>query len=744
MSDVKKRKVLSLGKKVSSRPRNEDVVVVVTEDAQVKGQGHLSEEEKARRKAILASVGDRKPVSVDKKHDKSTPEEKKTVSGVKVNDLPQDDPFKNSPQKPSGPKKVTRDSKEKEVTFKEEREVKLKKMPNLKRKKLSVTEVMMMGDDDELMEVKQPRGHKKKEKKGDAQVVRQVKVPESITVQELSVRLAKKVKEVMKVLSRMGLNDVQPSTNIDSETAELVVIDFGHEAKKVSFSEDEKALLSAGNEEVVELQSRAPVVVVMGHVDHGKTSILDAIKKSKVADKEAGGITQHIAAYQVSNSKGSKITFLDTPGHAAFSSMRARGVNLTDIVVLVIAADDSIMPQTIESIGHAKAATIPVVVAINKVDKEGANVQKVKNDLLQHDLIPEDLGGDTIVVEVSAKTGKGIPQLLDSILLQAEILELKADVGVKASGIIVESSIQKGKGVVATALVTSGVLKEKDIVIADKSYGKIKVMYNDIEEKIKEALPSTPVSIVGLDSVPVSGCKFSITSNEKTARDIIKLRKEKDRNSSNDEDAIDVLNMLNEKENEAFNIIVKTDVEGSIAALEHSIQEIVIEDMPVTIVHAGVGEINESDVNLAAASSSIILGFNVSVASKAKSLAKVSGVKMYCYNIIYELLDNLKELLEDIKAERISQHMIGEAEVIKIFDVEGTKIAGCSVKTGIVALDATLKIKRSDKEIFEGNIVSLKIKRNNVTEAKKGEECGIVLDNFRDISVGDIVEVYRF
>ena len=533
---------------------------------------------------------------------------------------------------------------------------------------------------------------------------------------------------------------------IDADTAELLVLELGHTPKRVSESDVEVGLDGPTDNEN-ELIERPPVVTVMGHVDHGKTSILDAIREKKVAASEAGGITQHIGSYIVETKSKKKITFIDTPGHAAFSQMRARGSNITDIIILVVAADDSVNEQTIEAISHAKASGCPIIIAVNKIDLPTANPQKVETDLMKHEIINEKMGGENVFVNVSAKTKEGLDDLLEAILLQAEVLELKANPNRNAEGTVIESKIEKGKGTVASILVQNGSLKVGDIIVVGKEWGKARAIYSDQGIKLSRATPSYPVELQGLSGAPESGDKLVVVESESRAREVTQYRsrvKRIEQNSSVTRVSIDqMIKSASEEEKEIISIIVKADVHGSKEAIEQSLKKMNSEKFEVKIIHTGVGEINESDVTLATASNAKIFGFNVKANSQAKTLAKRENILIKYFSIIYEVIDEAQKILDGMGEEELKETLIGEALIKQVFKLsDSSKIAGCIIQSGKVTSKSFVKVFRDEEVIFDGNILSLRREKDQVKEVTSGTECGIGLKDFNEVLENDILKFF--
>ncbi|MEC7999640.1 MAG: translation initiation factor IF-2 [Pseudomonadota bacterium] len=576
-------------------------------------------------------------------------------------------------------------------------------------------------------------------------IKREIEVPESIQVGELAKLMHVKGGEVLTVLLGLGvtatINDL-----LDQETAILAVDEIGHTgiAKE---SEDIEEDLLKNIEYTCEKSSRNPVVTVMGHVDHGKTTLLDYIRKAKVVDSEAGGITQHIGAYEVQTKNGD-ITFIDTPGHAAFSAMRARGANTTDIVILVVAANDGIMPQTEEAIDHAKAADVSIIVAINKIDLDGVDPEKIKGDLGKKDLVPEDWGGNIQMIPVSALNGDGIDNLLEAINLEAEMLELKAFHEGDAQGIVIESELDKFKGAVATLLVQNGSLKVGQVVIADQSFGKVKALTSSLGTKLKSAGPSCAVEVLGLDSAPAAGSVFQVVKNEKVAREIINYREQKDKEKKQikqrDDAAGDIFESMGKASRKFLNVIIKTDVAGTAEAINASLEKLGNDDVSVKIISSGVGGISESDANLAITTEASILGFNVRADNAAKKIIEEEDINLTYYSIIYELIDDVKALLGGLLDPIIREEIIGTAEVLEVFNSpKFGQVAGCNVFEGKVLRNKPIRVLRDEVVIFQGELDSLRRFKDDVNEVKEGTECGMGIKNYKDIKPGDKIEVFN-
>ncbi len=577
-------------------------------------------------------------------------------------------------------------------------------------------------------------------------VSREVILPDAITIQELSNRMAERSVDVVKFLMKQG-QMLKINEFVDTDTAQLIAEEFGHTVKRVSESDVEEGLLGDDDDER-DLVPRPPVVTIMGHVDHGKTSLLDALREANVAAGEAGGITQHIGAYQVSVHGDKVITFLDTPGHEAFSEMRARGANVTDIVILVVAADDGVMPQTIEAISHAREAKVPIVVAINKMDKTGADASRVRNELLQHEIVPESMGGDVLEVEVSATERTNLDKLLDAVLLQAEILEIRANPDRAAEGVVVEAKVDRGRGTVATVLVQRGTLKLGDIVVAGAEWGKVRALVDSHGENIVQAGPSVPVEILGLGGAPAAGNVFSVVDDEARAREVVEYRIRKLRHAVTGGPMRGSLEQMMTDLKSAriseFPILVKADVQGSVEAIVGALRKLGTEEVAARVVHSAVGGISESDVTLATASNAVILGFNVRANRQAREAAAASGVEIRYYNVIYNLVDDVKAAMSGLLSPEIRETFLGNAEVLEVFNVSKIgKVAGCKVTEGRVERGANVRLVRDDTVIHEGELSTLKRFKDEVKEVSAGQECGMGFENYQDLKPGDIIECFR-
>ncbi|MGV8937984.1 MAG: translation initiation factor IF-2 [Allorhizobium sp.] len=578
-------------------------------------------------------------------------------------------------------------------------------------------------------------------------VMREVILPETITIQELSQRMSERAVDVIKYLMKEG-QMMKPGDVIDADLAELIAGEFGHTVKRVSESDIEEGIFNVVDNQG-EMISRPPVVTIMGHVDHGKTSLLDAIRKTSVVSGEAGGITQHIGAYQVEQN-GQKITFIDTPGHAAFTAMRARGAQATDIAILVVAADDSVMPQTIESIAHAKAAGVPIIVAINKVDKHEADPQKVRTQLLQHEVFVESMGGEVLDVEVSAKTGLGLDKLLEAILLQSEILDLKADATRTAEGTVIEAQLDRGRGSVATVLVQKGTLRPGQIIVAGDQWGRVRALVDDKGAHVKEAGPAMPVEILGLSGAPQAGDKFAVVENESRAREISEYRQRLTRDKaaarlSGSRGSLEqMMTQLQTNGTKEFQLVIKGDVQGSIEAIAGALDKLGTDEVRARIVHSGVGGITESDVSLAEASGAAIIGFNTRANVQARQAAERDGIEIRYYNIIYDLVDDVKSAMSGLLSPERRETFIGNAEILEVFNITKTgKVAGCRVVEGKVERGAGVRLLRDNVVIHEGKLKTLKRFKDEVSEVPVGQECGMAFENYEDMRAGDVIECFR-
>ena len=577
-------------------------------------------------------------------------------------------------------------------------------------------------------------------------VMREVIIPEVITIQELANRMTERSVDVIKLLMAQGamhkINDV-----IDADTAELIVQEFGHTPKRVSEADVEEGFIGKTDADEQQLP-RAPVVTIMGHVDHGKTSLLDAIRETEVAAGEAGGITQHIGAYQVTTPNGQRITFIDTPGHEAFTAMRARGAKVTDIVVLVVAADDGVMPQTVEAINHAKAAHVPLIVAINKMDKPNADPNRVRTDLLQHEVIVESMSGETLEVPVSALQRTGLDRLLEAIQLQAELLDLKANPNRSAEGVVIEAKLERGRGPVGTVLVQRGTLRVGDIIVAGSAWGRVRALIDDRGEPVASAGPSVPVEILGFDSAPEAGDPFAVVESEGRAREITDYRMRKRRQTLGSAGTARTLEQMMQQLKEAgrkeFPLLVKGDVQGSVEAIAGALRKIGNDEVEARIVHSGVGGVTESDIALANASKAVVIGFNVRANTQAKMLADQSGVEIRYYNIIYDLVDDVKAAMSGLLAPTLREVFLGNAQILEVFNISKVgKVAGCRVTEGKVERGAKVRLIRDNVVIHEGTLSTLKRFKDEVREVPAGQECGMAFANYQDVRAGDVIECFN-
>ena len=710
------------------------------------------EQEEAERREREAAEQERAKQAVQEKAKAPAPApEPEPTPAVKPKDKKSKDYYDDEEDEDYGKAKKPAS---KEDLFEQERKKITKRSfePQRRGGKLNVHAIGSGDDEDDDYGFGGPRRRYKKKQPKPVQapvpqekVIKEVIIPEIITVQELANRMAEKSAEVIKKLMGLGVMATinQP---IDADTAQLVVEDFGHKFKRVAESDVEQGL---GQEDRPEdLLPRAPVVTVMGHVDHGKTSLLDALRETNVAAKEAGGITQHIGAYQIMVPTGDKITFIDTPGHEAFSEMRARGAKVTDIVVLVVAANDGIMPQTVEAIRHAQAAEVPIVVAINKIDLPGADPMKVKTSLLQHGIGVEEMGGECLCAEVSAKKRMNIDKLVEAILLQAEMLDLKANPDRKAEGAVIEAKMEKGRGSVVTVLVQKGTLKIGDIFIAGKEWGRVRAMFNEHGQKVQEAGPAAPVEVLGLQGTPSAGDDFVVVGDENQAKEITGYRIRKEREAKLVKSAKSAMEQMLDKiksgEIKHLPIIIKADVQGSIEAIEGTINKLSNEEVSVQVLHSAVGPISESDIALAKASHALVIGFNVRANPLARDMARRDGVEIKYYSIIYDVLDDVKKGLEGMLSPELREKLLGYAEIREVYNITGVgKVGGCMVTEGMVKRGAKIRLLRDNVVVHDGSIGQLKRFKEDVKEVKEGYECGISFENYNDIQKGDFIECYE-
>lgn len=645
-------------------------------------------------------------------------------------------------------------NKKKDFSNNEERESNNKKQSK-KSNRRSQKQIFIIGDDDEQVKYKKKKNTKgKKGQQNDTtnepqeykKISREVILPEMILISDLAERMSEKTGDVVKKLFTMGVVATSNQA-IDSETAEIIIEEFGHSSKKITESDVEK-VLEIEDDSKFEKLSRPPIVTIMGHVDHGKTSLLDTIRSTDIVAKESGGITQHIGASRIKTKNGKFITFIDTPGHKAFSEMRLRGANVTDIVILVVAADDGIKDQTIEAINHAKAAEVPIIVAINKIDKPNADPSKVINELYSHNIVSDESGGDSIFVEVSAKEGTNIDKLEEAILLQAEMMELKSRFEGKSKGVVLESKVDSNKGVIATVLVLEGSLDMSDLIVVGNAYGKVRKMTDDKGRNLKKADPSMAVEIMGLDIAPSAGSLFSEVDEERQARDIIEYRVKKEKDQKNLKNNLkskeDIFKNIGDNAKKYLNIIIKADVNGSSEALSNMLLGITHDEVETKIIHCATGAINESDVNLASASDALIIAFNVRANATVQDLAKENNVDIRYYSVIYNASDDVKAMMSGLLDPTINEQHLGNVEIKQIYKITGVgKIAGAYVTNGIVKKNSKVRLLRDNVVIYDGNLKTLKRFKDDVKEVKSGLECGIAIENYQDIQEGDVIECYE-
>ncbi|TKT71086.1 translation initiation factor IF-2 [Afipia massiliensis] len=592
------------------------------------------------------------------------------------------------------------------------------------------------------------KGHASNEPK--EKLIREVTIPEAITIQELANRMAERAVDVIRLLMKQG-QMVKITDVIDADTAQLIAEEMGHTVKRVAASDVEEGLFDVADDHASDTTPRPPVVTVMGHVDHGKTSLLDALRHANVVSGEAGGITQHIGAYQVTSPEsGKKITFIDTPGHAAFTAMRARGAKVTDIVILVVAADDGVMPQTIEAINHAKAANVPMIVAINKIDKPDAKAERVRTELLQYEVQVESFGGDVVDVEVSAKNKTNLDKLLEMIALQADLLDLKTNPDRPAEGTVIEAKLDRGRGPVATVLVQRGTLKVGDIIVAGAEMGRVRALINDQGETVQEAGPSVPVEVLGFNGPPEAGDRLAVVENEARAREVTSYRAHQKREKSAASNAgmrgslEQMMSQLKTTGRKDFPLVIKADVQGSLEAILGSLEKLGTDEVAARILHAGVGGISESDVTLAEGFNAAIIGFSVRANKEAAALAKRNGIEIRYYNIIYDLVDDVKKAMSGLLAPTLRETMLGNAQILEVFNISKVgKIAGCRVTDGTVERGANVRLIRDNVVVHEGKLSTLKRFKDEVKEVQSGQECGMAFENYQDMRVGDVIECYR-
>ena len=687
----------------------------------------------------------------------------KEIGGI-VNEQPQeskDEQLKATEESQEEIIKVVEEKDNKPVTTFKETELnedqKDKKKPsggygrkNLRERKVTIV-TALSGMDERTRSLAAYKRSKQKTKKNisnndpQQKIIREVNIPEHVTVKELAIKMAEKSGDVIKSLMKMGMMATINET-LDADTAELIVTEFGHKFKRENVEELEKDLISH-NDNAAKDSTRPPIVTIMGHVDHGKTSLLDKLRNSNIVSGESGGITQHIGAYQIKHND-KKITFIDTPGHAAFTEMRARGANVTDIIILIVAADDGVMPQTQEAISHAKSANVPIIVAINKCDKPEANPKKIKEQLLSEEIIVEELSGDVQCVEISAETGMNFDKLLESIVLQSELADLKANNETYAEGSVIEANVDKGRGVISNIIITNGCLKVGDIAVAGSEYGRVRAILDDQGKNLKEALPSSPIQMLGLGNAPLAGDSFVIVDTEKKALELINIRKEiyKTKTQPKSVKTFDNETAFNfaSQSKELVEIVLKSDTRGSTEAIVNQINKILSDKVNINVIHSGVGLINESDVALAAASNALLVSFNTSATKEAKIKAKVNKTNIADFSIIYELITYVSDYATGQLKPEIKENYLGKAEILKVFKVSKVgSVAGCMVTDGMVEKGANARILRDDNSIYEGKIVTLMREKNEAKEVNIGTECGIGLKEFNEYKEGDIIEVFN-
>ncbi len=650
------------------------------------------------------------------------------------------------------PKQVPEARKKRKVKEKSPEEERGRSSEKRRATKVTVKTALDIEEDQLRSEAQFRRREERRKRKAQPveivreKIVREVQLPENIMVQELANRMTQRVSDVIKALMKLGVMATQNQT-IDADTAELIIEEFGHKVVRVSDA-DVEDVIDAIEDDPKDLQSRNPVITVMGHVDHGKTTLLDTIRKASVASGEDGGITQHIGAYQVKTDDGETLTFLDTPGHAAFTSMRERGANVTDIVVLVVAADDSVMPQTIEAINHAKAADAPLIVAINKCDLPNANPDNVRNELLQYGVVVESHSGEVLDVEISATKGDGINDLLKAISLQAELMELQANPNRPASGTVIEAKLDVGRGSVATVLIQKGTLKRGDIFVVGEQWGKVRALISDQDKRINSAGPSVPVEVLGLNGTPHAGDTLNVVENESQAREISEYRRSTNRNIISSAGAVlsleSLMNLGENKSTKDLQLVVKADVQGSVEAINQAVTKIGNEEVQIRVLHYGVGAITETDVSLASSSGAHIIGFNVRATPSARSMAVQKGIELRYYSIIYRLVDDVKALASGLLDVHIKENFLGNAEILETFKITGVgMVAGCKVTEGIVRRSSGVRLLRDNVVIHEGKLKTLKRFQNEVDEVQTGLECGMAFENYSNLKQGDYIEVFE-
>ncbi len=746
--ETKKKKVLFTNKKPETEEKSEEVSEVV-----IAPEAPSNEEILRKKKAIEASKAQKRELLEKSEKDKEE------IRSIKTEETAPPDKNDNSVQKkrpkPETPSKNSvYENKNKDEG--ERSNYKASKLNENKRRAGKITITQALGDDTgRQRSIASLRRRQEKEKRQMMEtslerekIVRDVQIPDTpLTVQELANRMAERSADLVKKLMTNGIMATK-NQPIDIDTATLLVEEFGHKPVRVSDADVEDVIINIDDTSEENKTSRPPIITIMGHVDHGKTSLLDALRKTNVVNTEAGGITQHIGAYQIETEKGQKLTFLDTPGHEAFSNMRSRGANITDIIVLVVAADDSVKPQTIEAINHAKASEVPIIVAINKVDKEGSDPNKVRTELLQHSVIVESMSGDVLETEISATKGTGLEKLIENIILQSELLELKSNHNRPAEGTVVEAKLDMGRGPVATVLVQKGTLKKGDIFVVGEQWGKVRALFNDKRGNIEEALPSSPVEILGINGTPEAGDILNVLPNEAKAREIATYREQTLKNKKNSIGMGTSLDQLlaKAKEDEKLSvlpIIVKSDVRGSSEAIIQAMEKIKNEEVEVRVVHSGVGAITESDITLAISSKSIIIGFNVRANSAARENASKKNIDIRYYSIIYDLVNDITKAAEGLLSPEIKESFIGYAKIKEVFKITGVgKIAGCIVTEGLAKRDVGVRLLRDDIVIHTGKLKTLKRFKDEVKEVQSGQECGMAFEAYEDIREDDVIEIF--
>ena len=747
--DTRKTPILTDEEKAARARALELALQSNDEERRKKIQAELEEQAKLKKEKELAEERQKQEAERNNKKDEKEEVLRTSEPDVQVHDIDSE----TAAAKKNKKIKTVKETEKQSGTVENKPVPKVKREERRRSGKLTISQALEDPDEERQRSLASIRRAREKAKtstlitpsKPAKKMVREVVVPEAITVQDLANRMAEKGSELIKVLMKMGMM-MTINQYIDADTAELVAGEFGHKVKRVSESDVEDGLEGEADKEE-ELEARPPVVTVMGHVDHGKTSLLDALRKENVVSTESGGITQHIGAYQVKTADNKVITFIDTPGHEAFTEMRARGTNITDIVVLVVAADDGIQPQTIEAIAHAKAAEVPIIVAINKIDAPGAEVDRIRTDLLNHEIQIEDFGGEVLCVDVSAKQQKNLDKLIEAILLQSEMLDIKANPNREAQGVAIEASLDKGRGPVATILIRKGTLNIGDIFVVGSQWGKVRAMVNEKGEQIKKATPSMPVEILGLNGTPSAGDSFSVVESEARAREITDFRQRKLKEIASIEGKTNLEQMFSNiavGEVTQFPVLVKADVQGSTEAICASLEKLSNEEINVQVIHSGAGVINETDVSLANASKALIVGFNVRPTAQARKLAEAEKVDIRFYTIIYDIIEEMKKIMSGMLEPIREEVFLGRAEVRQVFSISKVgKIAGCRVVEGVIKKAMRMNLVRDGVVVYEGHLKSLKHLKDEVSSMKEGYECGVMLENFQDIHVDDVLECYE-